>query len=122
MKAIFNLGQTNEVTLDFDQIAENYFAPNGNVVNTLTLDFRKYDLPPEQSMVDYCSPVMGADFIQTIHCYNTTEIPSEKNLSMIFNRYRKISACKTILDGTKTLEDNSSDINAKTGILTLIQG
>ena len=122
MKAIFNLGTDKEVTLEFDQVAENYYAPNANVVNTLTLDFRKYNLVPTETMAEYCASVFGDNFIETIHVYNTNGQPEEENLSMIFNKYHYISACKTILDGNKSTEaTNNSDGNAKIGTLTLIQ-
>lgn len=122
MKAIFNLDTDKEVTLEFDQVTESYFAPNPNVVNTLTLDFRKYNLIPTQTMAEYCAPIFGDNFIETIHVYNTNEEPSKENLSMIFNKYHYISACKTVLDGSKSTEaTNNSDGNAKTGTLTLIQ-
>lgn len=118
MKAIFNLGTDKEVTLKFDQVAESYFAPNPNVVNTLTLDLRKYDLDPTETMAEYCAPIFGENFISTIHVYNTDEEPSDENLSMIFNKYHYISACKTVLDDNNS---NRRDDAPKVGTLTLIQ-
>lgn len=125
MKVIFNLGQESEIMLEFDQVSENYFAQAPQTANNLSLDLRKFDLIPTESMIDYCDAIINHGYyIDTIHCYNTTEDEEDtydENLLIVFNRYHMITSCKTILDGSKNLETNNSDGNPKVGILSLIQ-
>lgn len=119
MKAVFNKGLSDAITLEFDAIQEAF---SQNVADgRFCLEFTKGSFPSaEITMVEYCKDLFPIK-IQNIYCYENDDKLEDDESFMIFTKYNIISKCATFY-GLAVYGDNRDlNDNIKTGTLTLWQ-
>lgn len=119
MKAVFNKGLSDAVTLEFDAIQEAF---SQNVADgRFCLEFTKGTFPSaEVTMVEYCKDLFSIQ-IQNIYCYeNDAKIEADDSF-MIFTKYNNISKCATFYGLAEYNDNKDLSDNIKTGTLTLWQ-
>lgn len=119
MKAVFNKGLSDAVTLEFDAIQEAF---SQNVADgRFCLEFTKGSFPSaEVTMVEYCKNLFSIK-IQNIYCYESDEKLEADESFMIFTKYDIISKCATFYGLTEYNDNKDLNDNVKTGTLTLWQ-
>ena len=119
MKAVFNKGLEDSITLEFDAVQEAFSQRVGN--GRFCLEFTKGTFPSvETTMVEYCKDLFSIK-IQNIYCYADDEKLNADEPFITFNKYDLISKCSTFYGLAEYNDNKELDDNVKTGSLTLWQ-